>query len=92
MIDSNILIWYSRMQEVVDDTELGTSNAAKMDNISVCGKTGLLKILTEKIILFLLHLLRKKSKIAGSLCRKWWMGFYLGSTYWKFNVRRISNR
>ena len=28
------------MQEVVDDTELGTSNAAKMDNISVCGKTG----------------------------------------------------
>ena len=28
------------MQEVVDDTELGTSNAAKMDSISVCGKTG----------------------------------------------------
>ena len=28
------------MQEAVDDTELGTSNAAKMDNISVCGKTG----------------------------------------------------
>ena len=28
------------MQEVVDDTELGTSNAAKMDNISVCGNTG----------------------------------------------------
>ena len=28
------------MQEVVDDTELGTSNAAKMHGISVCGKTG----------------------------------------------------
>ena len=28
------------MQEVVDDTELGTSNAAMMDSISVCGKTG----------------------------------------------------
>jgi penicillin-binding protein 2 len=28
------------MQEVVEDTELGTSNAARLDSIIVCGKTG----------------------------------------------------
>ena len=28
------------MQEVVENKELGTSNVAKMDNITVCGKTG----------------------------------------------------
>ena len=28
------------MQEVVEDEELGTSNIAKMENITVCGKTG----------------------------------------------------
>jgi penicillin-binding protein 2 len=28
------------MQEVVEDTELGTSNAARLDSITVCGKTG----------------------------------------------------
>ena len=28
------------MQEVVENKELGTSNVAKMDNVTVCGKTG----------------------------------------------------
>ena len=41
MIDSEHFDLVIRgMQEVIDDTELGTSNAAKMQNISVCGKTG----------------------------------------------------
>ena len=41
MIDSEHFDLVIRgMQEVIDDTELGTSNAAKMQNITVCGKTG----------------------------------------------------
>ena len=28
------------MQEVVENVELGTSNVARMDSITVCGKTG----------------------------------------------------
>tara|TARA_B100000886_G_scaffold339770_1_gene306268 strand:+ start:17438 stop:19255 length:1818 start_codon:yes stop_codon:yes gene_type:complete len=41
MIDSSTFeIVIRGMQEVVEDVELGTSNIAKMDNITVCGKTG----------------------------------------------------
>ena len=41
MIDSSLFeIIIKGMQEVVEDEELGTSNIAKMENISVCGKTG----------------------------------------------------
>ena len=28
------------MKDVVEDTELGTSNSAKLDDIVICGKTG----------------------------------------------------
>ena len=82
------------MQEVVDDTELGTSNAAKMDNISVCGKTGTAENPhgEDHLYFYCICSKRKSKNRLGSLCRKWWMGFYLGSTYWKFNVRRIPNR
>ncbi len=41
MIDSSLFeIVIKGMQEVVEDEELGTSNIAKMENITVCGKTG----------------------------------------------------
>ena len=41
MVDSSLFeIVIKGMQEVVDDEELGTSNIAKMDDITVCGKTG----------------------------------------------------
>lgn len=41
MIDSSLFeIVIRGMQEVVEDEELGTSNIAKMENITVCGKTG----------------------------------------------------
>lgn len=41
MIDSEHFDLVIRgMQQVIDDTELGTSNAAKMQDFSVCGKTG----------------------------------------------------
>ena len=40
-IDSSLFeIVIKGMQEVVEDEELGTSNIAKMENITVCGKTG----------------------------------------------------
>ena len=41
MIDSSLFeIVIKGMQKVVEDEELGTSNIAKMENITVCGKTG----------------------------------------------------
>ena len=41
MIDSSLFeIVIKGMQEVVEDEELGTSNIAKMKDITVCGKTG----------------------------------------------------
>lgn len=41
MVDSSLFeIVIKGMQEVVEDEELGTSNIAKMENITVCGKTG----------------------------------------------------
>jgi len=41
MVDSSLFeIVIRGMQEVVEDEELGTSNIAKMENITVCGKTG----------------------------------------------------
>lgn len=41
MVDSSLFeIVIKGMQEVVEDEELGTSNIAKMDDITVCGKTG----------------------------------------------------
>ena len=41
MIDSSLFETVIKgMQEVVEDEELGTSNIAKMENITVCGKTG----------------------------------------------------
>lgn len=41
MIDSSLFeIVIKGMQEVVEDEELGTSNIAKMEHITVCGKTG----------------------------------------------------
>ena len=41
MVDSSLFeIVIKGMQEVVDDEELGTSNIAKMEHITVCGKTG----------------------------------------------------
>lgn len=41
LIDStHFAIVIKGMQEVVEDKELGTSNAARMDSITVCGKTG----------------------------------------------------
>ena len=41
MIDSSLFeIVIKGMQEVVEDEELGTSNIAKMEDITVCGKTG----------------------------------------------------
>ena len=40
-IDSSYFeIVINGMQEVVENKELGTSNVAKMDNVTVCGKTG----------------------------------------------------
>ncbi len=40
-VDSSLFeIVIKGMQEVVEDEELGTSNIAKMENITVCGKTG----------------------------------------------------
>ena len=40
-IDSSLFeIVIKGMQEVVEDEELGTSNIAKMENYTVCGKTG----------------------------------------------------
>ncbi|MGC6469825.1 MAG: penicillin-binding protein 2 [Flavobacteriales bacterium] len=40
-IDSSLFdIVIKGMQEVVEDVELGTSNVARMDSITVCGKTG----------------------------------------------------
>ena len=41
MVDSSLFeIVIKGMQEVVEDEELGTSNIAKMEHITVCGKTG----------------------------------------------------
>lgn len=41
LIDSaHFAIVIKGMQEVVEDKELGTSNAARLDSITVCGKTG----------------------------------------------------
>ena len=41
LVDSSLFeIVIKGMQEVVEDEELGTSNIAKMENITVCGKTG----------------------------------------------------
>ncbi len=41
MVDSSLFeIVIKGMQEVVEDEELGTSNIAKMENYTVCGKTG----------------------------------------------------
>ena len=41
MIDSSLFeTVINGMQKVVEDEELGTSNIAKMENITVCGKTG----------------------------------------------------
>lgn len=41
MVDSSLFeIVIKGMQEVVEDEELGTSNIAKMENFTVCGKTG----------------------------------------------------
>lgn len=40
-IDSNLFdVVIDGMQEVVENKELGTSNQAKLNNITVCGKTG----------------------------------------------------
>ena len=40
-VDSSLFeIVIKGMQEVVEDEELGTSNIAKMENFTVCGKTG----------------------------------------------------
>lgn len=41
IVDSSLFeIVIKGMQEVVEDEELGTSNIAKMENFTVCGKTG----------------------------------------------------
>ena len=70
------------MQQVVENKELGTSTAAKLDNITVCGKTEQLKTHSEDHSIFHRFCSKRQSQNCFScLCRNWWMGLYLGGSH-----------